>query len=99
MSEGLAVNLVSRLLEIYVSSGCAGSETAHALAARVRARALRDVKVRLVDLSLPGAVRPSSVFAVPTYLLDGDVLSLGNPDEEWLVARLGPAADPDTGGA
>ena len=84
-----------RRLEVYVAPDCAGCETARGLAAIVRARGLPGVEVRLIDLGEQGAVRPAAVFAVPTYLLDGRVLSLGNPEPEWLLARLGapPAAE------
>jgi hypothetical protein len=85
------VSRVTRLLEIFVLPHCFGCETARRLAERVRARALPHVAVRLVDLSAPGAVRPPTVFAVPTFLLDGRVLSLGNPDEGWLLAQLSPS--------
>ena len=80
-----------RVLDIYVAPACTGSETARRLAVALRALALPDVEVRLIDLSEPGVVRPPAVFAVPTYLLDGRVLSLGNPDEAWLLARLAPS--------
>ena len=82
-------------LQIVVDRSCLGCETARSLAALVRASGLPGVDVDLVDLAEPGAVRPAAVFAVPTYLLDGRVLSLGNPEPEWLLARLAaaPAAD------
>ena len=31
---------------------------------------------------------PDKVFAVPTYLLDGQIISLGNPTREALIQRL-----------
>lgn len=37
---------------------------------------------------------PEAVVAVPTYLLDGVVVSLGNPAPEELFARLDAAARP-----
>ena len=77
-----------RLLEIYIAPDCLGCETARGLAGSVRALGLSDVEVRLIDLSEFDVVRPPTVFAVPTYVLDGRVLSLGNPEEAWLVARL-----------
>ena len=77
-----------RILEIFVLPGCTGCLAASLIAARVRERALPCVEVRLVDLSEPGAARPAAVFAVPTYLLNGRMLSLGNPELEWLHAQL-----------
>ena len=47
--------------------------------------------VRLVDLD-GGAPLPEAVVAVPTYLMDGQVLWLGNPAPEELFARLSEAA-------
>lgn len=84
-----------RTLEIYVAADCFGCDTARRLAVAVRARAFPDLDVRLIDLDAPGAMRHPAVFAVPTYLLDGRVLSLGNPAEAWLLDRLaGPVPDP-----
>ncbi len=81
------------VLEIYVGPACLASETARRLAAAVRALPWPGLEVRVVDLGQPGAVRPPAVFAVPTYLLDGQVISLGNPEEAWLLERLeAPAA-------
>lgn len=77
-----------RLLEIYVAGGCIGCETARRIVSDLRARSLPGLDVRLIDLHAPGAVRHPAVFAVPTYLLDGRVISLGNPDEPWLLDRL-----------
>ena len=83
---------MTRLLQVFVMPHCLGCETARRLAEQVRVQALPHVDVRLVDLSVAGAVRPPAVFAVPTYLLDGRVLSLGNPDEAWLLSQLAPTA-------
>jgi hypothetical protein len=83
------VNL-RRILEIYVAPECFGCETARNLAGLVRALGWPDLEVRLLDLSEPHVVRPPAVFAVPTYVLDGRVISLGNPDRDWLLAQLEP---------
>ena len=80
-----------RLLEIFVLPGCLGCDTAVRLAYKVGADNRECVDVHIIDLSVPGAVRPAAVFAVPTYLLDGRLLSLGNPDEEWLFDQLDTA--------
>ncbi len=79
---------VRKLLQIVVDGACVGCETARGLAASVRALGVPGLEVDLIDLDEPGAVRPAAVFAVPTYLLDGRVLSLGNPEPEWLLAHL-----------
>lgn len=77
-----------RVLEIFVTPDCFGCEMALQLAESVRSRALPHIDIRLIDLSAPGVERPPAVFAVPTYLLDGRVLSLGNPEEDWLIEKL-----------
>lgn len=79
-----------RALDIYVTPGCLGCDRARQLAQEVRARGLPSVEVNLIDLSDPVVVRPEAVFAVPTYLLNGKVLSLGNPELEWLCQQLAP---------
>jgi hypothetical protein len=43
------------------------------------------VEVNLIELTDD---IPESVFAVPTYLLDGATLFLGNPSEAELFERL-----------
>ncbi len=42
--------------------------------------------MELVDLS--SAQRPENVFAAPTYLLNGKVISLGNPYPNELRRKL-----------
>lgn len=78
----------SRRLDIYVMQECFGCDMARQLASKIRACALPDVEVRVIDLSDPATVQPESVFAVPTYLLNGRVLSLGNPELDWLYRQL-----------
>ena len=80
-----------RILEIYVAPDCFGCETARHLAGMVRALGRSDLEVRLLDLSEPDVVRPPTVFAVPTYLLDGRVISLGNPEQDWLLDQVAPS--------
>lgn len=74
-------------LEIYVESDCSTCAYAYELAERVR-REMPWVEVRVVDVTDPRAQVPTSVFAVPTYLLNGRTISLGNPREADLLAAL-----------
>ncbi|HEX8968895.1 MAG TPA: thioredoxin family protein [Chloroflexota bacterium] len=75
-------------LEVYVTSECLNCAEAVRLAEEVAARYPR-VAVRVIDLGqLDGNPPPDPVVAVPTYLLDGRVVSLGNPYPEELFARL-----------
>lgn len=86
-----------RILDIYVAPDCVGCETARKLARIVRGLRRPDLEVRLLDLSDPHVVRPAVVFAVPTYVLDGRVISLGNPEQDWLLDLV--ALSPPSPGA
>jgi hypothetical protein len=72
------------VLDIYVTTSCFGSDRARELADRVRAWRVPGVSVQVHDLADPGVVRPESVFAVPAFVIDGRLVSLGTPDEAWL---------------
>lgn len=73
-------NVTDQSLEIYIAESCFGCDRAREIAAAVRGWGLPHVMVHLRDLNDDGLARPDAVFAVPTYLLDGRVISLGNPD-------------------
>jgi len=86
---------VYHILDIYVAPHCFGCDTARNLARTLIALELPHLEVRLVDLSDPEVIIPPTVFATPTYVLDGRVISLGNPEEEWLVQLVAsPAHSP-----
>ncbi len=44
------------------------------------------LKVELVDID--GPKRPQNIFAVPTYVLDGRIISLGNPYRDELRKEI-----------
>jgi hypothetical protein len=77
----------ARCLEVYVSQHCPNCGEARRLAAEAAAR-FPGVAVRVIDLDRAAAPPPEGVVAVPTYVLDGRVVSLGNPYPEELFARL-----------
>src|SRR5262249_9134945 len=79
-------------LEVYVSSACLNCDEAVSLAAQAAAR-YPNVIVRVIDLDLDGSPPPDPVVAVPTYVLNGRVVSLGNPYPEELFARLHEAGE------
>jgi len=72
-------------LEIFVVPGCPSCAEARRIGRRIAQ--LPDVDVRVVEIE-SGAAPPEGVVAVPTYVLDGRVISLGNPEPRVLVARL-----------
>jgi alkyl hydroperoxide reductase subunit AhpF len=83
----------SARLEVYVSSECPNCAEAVRLAEEAAAR-YPNIVVQLIDLDdLDGGPPPDPVVAVPTYLLNGRVISLGNPDAEHLFGRLNGALE------
>jgi len=79
-------------LEIVVSPTCVGCEEARLIAEEVRAR-FPSLDVDLIEI---GKERPPppNVFATPTYLLDGTVVSLGNPKRDALISTIGRRLKP-----
>lgn len=71
-------------LDIYIDDYCETCDYARKIAHQVRER-MPQVEVNLIELT---GEKPESVFAVPTYLLDGATLFLGNPSEAELFERL-----------
>ena len=71
-------------LDIYIDDCCDTCDQARKIADQVRER-MPQVEVNLIELN---GETPDSVFAVPTYLLDGVTLFLGNPNEAELFERL-----------
>ena len=71
-------------LDIYIDDYCETCDHARKIAEQVRER-MPQVEVNLIELTID---KPESVFAVPTYLLDGATLFLGNPSEAELFERL-----------
>lgn len=74
-------------LDIYVAEHCFGCQEAHRLASAVAVR-FAALAVRVVDLEREPGERPEALVAVPSYLLDGQVIALGNPRQTDLFATL-----------
>jgi hypothetical protein len=82
---------MSRLTIYLSSSGCIPCRRARELGEALIG-AYPDVKVELVDVALlESGELPESVVAVPTYVLDGIVISMGNPREATLREMLASA--------
>ena len=75
------------VLAVYTMPGCATCEHAREMAERV-GREFPAVAVSIVDLSVSSNGRPAGVFAVPTFMLDGETVSLGTPGWRQLTQRL-----------
>jgi RNA polymerase sigma-70 factor (ECF subfamily) len=79
--------VAARRLEVYIGQHCLNCEEALRLADEVATLYPR-LHVRVIDLDRAETNPPEAVVAVPTYLLDGRVIALGNPYPEELFARL-----------
>jgi len=78
---------VAITLTIYTTTDCATYDTTSRIAAAVRVQFCR-LRVNLVHLDRTPERIPPEVIATPTYLLNDRVVSLGNPDDEDLYARI-----------
>jgi hypothetical protein len=74
-------------LDVYVSRHCSNCGEARLLADEAAA-AYPAVSVRVIDLDDADAAHPEFVVAAPMYVLNGRVISLGNPYREELFAHL-----------
>jgi hypothetical protein len=74
-------------LDVYVSSHCANCVEA-CLLAEEAAVMYPALAVRVIDLDANTAPRPEYIVAAPTYVLNGRVISLGNPYRDELFAQL-----------
>jgi hypothetical protein len=79
------------VLQVYVSVGCASCAMAHQRIAQVQ-RLRPHQPVELIDLARMDATRPAYIFGTPTYCLDDQVISLGNPSLPALLEVLDAAA-------
>jgi hypothetical protein len=73
-------------LEIYITDQCANCQEAVLIAEQ--ASGIAGLEVTLINLDAPGQRVPPQVFAVPTYVLNGLVVSLGNPERDGFLAGL-----------
>jgi alkyl hydroperoxide reductase subunit AhpF len=74
-------------LEIYVSPGCAGCPRAIVLADALRQHR-PEQPVQVIDLADYQGPLPTGVIGTPTYRLGGEIISMGNPIWEELLARV-----------
>ncbi len=72
-------------LQVYVAEDCWSCRETHRIVADISPQ-FPQVQVEMLDLE--NGSQPPNVFAVPTYLLDGRVIFLGNPTREQLRLKL-----------
>jgi predicted thioredoxin/glutaredoxin len=73
-------------LDIYVASHC--TNCGEALLIAERARTIVGLQVAVINLDRPAQRIPPLIVAVPTYVFDGKVVSLGNPEREQFLSLL-----------
>jgi hypothetical protein len=71
------------VLRVFVSGRCPLTEYV-ALVTEAVQRQLPFVLVEIVDVDTTLEPLPEVVFSVPTYMLNGRVVSLGNPDAQFV---------------
>lgn len=74
-------------VDIYVAEHCFVCDYSYEIAQMIE-RDFPQVHVRIVDLTNTSERIPDSVFATPTYLLNGRVWSLGNPSPQQVTEKL-----------
>ena len=72
-------------LQVYVSDECWSCAEARRVATEVAGQ-FHDVSLELLDVAK--TERPADIFAVPTYLLNGRVIFLGNPTRQELSQKI-----------
>ena len=72
-------------LQVYVKEDCWTCAESRRIVAEI-APQFPQISVELVDMETPN--RPQDVYAVPTYVLDGRIISLGNPYRDELRREI-----------
>ncbi|MCA9934623.1 MAG: hypothetical protein KC415_11900 [Anaerolineales bacterium] len=75
-------------LQVYTAQDCWGCEETVRIVAEMRAE-FPDIPIELLDTA--ETPLPEFVFAVPTYVLNGRIISLGNPTRAELRQKLAAA--------
>jgi hypothetical protein len=73
-------------LRVYVAEHCPNCEEACSIATQIE-QTYSEVDVEIIDIGQTKAVVPEKVFAIPTFMLDDRIISLGNP-YLWEIARI-----------
>ena len=72
------------VLKVFVVEDCSICHEALTIATKI-ARAYPAVTVEIIDIEDAHAIIPEAVFAAPTYMLNDQIVSLGNPYPEEMA--------------
>lgn len=81
------------ILRIFIRDNCSGCQEAQQIAVWIK-QDYPQLTVELVDIANPQARVPEAVFATPTYMLDNQIVSLGNPSLAEVAAWLASVTFP-----
>lgn len=77
-------------LHVYYDSNCSTAFFTQELINSVRNHHL-GLSIEIVDLNVPDNIQiPEIIFAVPSYVLNGSTIFVGNPTQQALLERLKP---------
>jgi len=79
-------------LSLFIEEGCTSCGLAVEVAERAR-ELYPHLEIKIVDIGVSSEEQPQGVFAVPTFVLDGEVISLGTPSWERLEPLLQAAVN------
>ena len=82
-------------LRVYVAPHCPICREALRIAEKIR-RTFAKLSVQVIDLEAKDAKNLDGVFSVPTYVLNGRTVSLGNPEVDVLERKLTDATSIST---
>ncbi len=75
-------------VSVYLAPGCMGCERACELVEELRSARVFDTSVRVIDLSADSSELPVDLIAIPSWYVNGKLISLGNPSIEQLCEAL-----------
>ena len=75
------------ILKVFVAEHCISCEETHQLAMRVE-QIYPDVIVEVIDVGVYPERVPDNVFAIPTFMLNDRIISLGNPTFDEVVDQI-----------
>lgn len=72
------------VLKIFVAEHCSTCGETFAIATRIE-QDYPDVTVEIIDIGDTQAIVPDAVFAIPTFMLNNRIVSLGNPHPDEIA--------------
>ena len=72
-------------LQVYITNNCWSCEESRRIVAEFQPQ-FPAINMELLDINV--TPRPDNVFAIPTYVLNGRVIYMGNPRRDQLKEKL-----------